>query len=49
MARIVFTPFKFVEKDDVSAEEETAGEDSGKENESHVNGKECHNEVNNDS
>ena len=49
MARIVFTPFEFTEKDDGSAEEETGDNDSNKENGNYVNGKACHNgKVNND-
>lgn len=48
MARIVFTPFEFVEKDEGSAEEEIEDQDGSKENGNYVNGKECHNGVNND-
>lgn len=48
MARVVFTPFEYAEKDDGSAEEETGDRDSNNENGNYVNGKACQNGVNND-
>lgn len=48
MARIVFTPFEFSEKDEGSAEEDNDDHDSNKENGNYVNSKACQNGVNND-